>query len=162
MNFASRKPFGLPKTAKLGALSSSDMAQRAAAAVPGAAANCLVLWQQGKPRPELPAGAVFANLMLAAAASDGPPQLYETEGYAVFDPTASPGHTAQTAGIGSGRVVPVRQRHGLLSLVPDAGCRAGRMPPARRSSVRIRCPWTRTEFKTRPATRQYIFAGRTM
>jgi hypothetical protein len=38
--------------------------------------------------------------MLAAAASDGPPQLYETEGYAVFDPTASPGHTAQTAGIG--------------------------------------------------------------
>ena len=34
-----------------GALSSSDPAQRAAAAVPGAATNCLVLWQRGTPRP---------------------------------------------------------------------------------------------------------------
>ena len=100
-----------------GALSSSDPAQRAAAAVPGAAANCLVLWQRGTPRPELQDGALFTNQMLAAAASDGRPQLNETEGYAVFDPTASPGHTAQTAGIGSGRLVPVIQRHGLVSLV---------------------------------------------
>ena len=100
-----------------GALSSSDPAQRAAAAVPGAATNCLVLWQRGTPRPELQDGALFTNQMLAAAASDGRPQLNETEGYAVFDPTASPGHTAQTAGIGSGRLVPVIQRHGLVSLV---------------------------------------------
>jgi hypothetical protein len=60
--------------------------------------------------------------MLAAAASDGPPQLcppqlYETEGYAVFDPVTGHEHASQTANIDGGRVVPVRQRHGLLSLM---------------------------------------------
>ena len=90
--------------------------------VPDAEANCLALLVRGQPRPELPAGAVFANLMLAAAASDGPPQLcppqlYETEGYAVFDPVTGHEHASQTANIDGGRVVPVRQRHGLLSRV---------------------------------------------
>jgi hypothetical protein len=98
-----------------GALSGAP-AQRAAAEVPNAKANCLALLVRGQPRPELPAGAVFANLMLAAAASDDPPQLYETEGYQHYDPVTSLEHAAQTAGIGSGRVVPVHQHHGLLSL----------------------------------------------
>ena len=99
-----------------GALSGAP-AQASSAAVPGAGANCLALLVRGQPRPELPAGAVFANLMLTAAASGGRPQLHETEGYQQYDPVTGHEHAIQTAGIGSGRVVPVRQRHGLLSLM---------------------------------------------
>jgi len=90
--------------------------QKSAAGVPGAAANCLVLWQRGTPRPELQDDALFANLMFAAAASDGCPRLFETEGYQQYDQSTGHEHATQTARIGSGRVVPVRQRHGLLSL----------------------------------------------
>ena len=99
-----------------GALSGAP-AQRAAAEVPDAEANCLALLVRGQPRPELPAGAVFANLMLAAAASDGCPRLFETEGYQHYDPVTGHEHATQTANIDSGRVDPVRQRHGLLSLM---------------------------------------------
>jgi hypothetical protein len=86
--------------------------------VPDAEANCLALLVRGQPRPELPAGAVFANLMLAAAASDGCPRLFETDGYQHYDTVTGHEHATQTANIDSGRVVlPVRQRHGLLSLM---------------------------------------------
>jgi len=80
--------------------------------VPDAEANCLALLVRGQPRPELPAGAFFANLMLAAAASDGCPRLFETEGYQHYDTVTGHEHATQTANIDSGRVVPVRQRHG--------------------------------------------------
>ena len=98
-----------------GALSGAPW-QASSAAVPGAKANCLALLVRGQPRPELPVGAVFANLMLAAAASDGRPQLWETEGYQLYCPVTSWDHAIQTVDIGSGRVAVVRQRHGLLSL----------------------------------------------
>ena len=62
-------------------------------------------------------GAVFANQMLTAAASDGRPQLHETEGYQLYDPVTSWDHAIQTVDIGSGRVAVVRQRHGLVSLM---------------------------------------------
>lgn len=59
---------------------------------------------------------LFANLMFAAAASDGCPRLFETEGYQQYDQSTGHEHATQTARIGEDRVVPVRQRHGLLSL----------------------------------------------
>ena len=99
-----------------GALSGAPW-QASSAAVPGAMANCLALLVKGQPRPELPAGAVFANQMLTAAASDGRPQLHETEGYQLYDPVTSWDHAIQTVDIGSGRVAVVRQRHGLVSLM---------------------------------------------